>query len=62
MFVGAPLALASEPLGQSAFFYVGLALLVVALALPVSPGQTLGARARDIVRHLPGARWLGRRG
>jgi hypothetical protein len=60
MFVGAPLALASDRLGRGWLFFVGLALLVVALALPTQPGQTLEERLRGLARHLPGARWLRR--
>ena len=58
--MGAPLALASGRLGQRWLFYVGLALLAGALALPMSPGQTLGERMRNLARHLPGARWFRR--
>jgi hypothetical protein len=61
VLVGAPLALASERLGQRLLFYLGLALLAVALVLPASQGQTFGQRARNLARFLPGARWLGRR-
>jgi hypothetical protein len=60
IFVGAPLALASSRLGQRWLFYVGLALLVVALALPAQPGRSFKERAGDFVRHFPGARWFRR--
>ncbi len=60
IFVGAPLALASSRLGQRWLFYVGLALLAVALALPTQPGQTLKERMTNLVQHFPGARWIRR--
>lgn len=60
MFIGAPLALAAQPLGRPGLFYVGLALLVIALALPAKPGQTPQERIRNLVRHLPGLAWVGR--
>ncbi len=60
IFVGAPLALASGRLGQRWLFYVGLALLVLALALPARPGGSFKERAGDLVRHFPGARWFRR--
>ncbi len=61
MFLGGPMALASAPLGRPLLFYAGLVLLVVALALPATPGRTAGERARELLRHLPVVRWLGRR-
>ncbi len=61
IFVGAPLALASVPLETRWLFYVGLALLILALALPARPGQSPRERWENVVRHLPGARWLRRR-
>jgi len=60
--VGAPLALASSRLGQRWLFYVGLALLALALLLPARPQQTFGERMRNLVGHLPGARWFRRSG
>ena len=60
MFVGAPLALAARPLGRPSLFYVGLVLLVIALALPAHPGQTPRERARNLAKHLPGFAWIGR--
>jgi hypothetical protein len=59
--VGAPLALVAQPLGRHWLFYLGIVLLAVALVLPAETGQTLKGRARNLVRHLPGASWLGRR-
>ncbi len=61
IFVGAPLALASRPLEARWLFFVGLALLIVALAIPAAPGQTPKARLRHLRRYLPGLRWLHRR-
>jgi hypothetical protein len=61
LLVGAPLALAAQPLGRRWLFYLGIVLLAVALVLPAEPGQTLKLRARHLVRHLPGAGWLGRK-
>lgn len=58
MFVGAALALAAERVALNWLFYVGLAMLVIALALPAVPGQTLGERAKNLVAHIPGARWF----
>ncbi|NIN73535.1 MAG: hypothetical protein GTO46_16750 [Gemmatimonadetes bacterium] len=60
IFVGAPLALAADRLGQRWLFYVGLALLIIALAIPARPGQTLGQRLGSLVHRLPGSRWLRR--
>lgn len=57
MFVGAPLALAADPLGRPWLFYIGLALLVIGLIHPVHPEETLGEKLKNIVRHLPGRRW-----
>jgi hypothetical protein len=62
MFIGAPLALAADRVGQRWLFYVGLALLVIALVIPARPGRTLGQRLDGLVRHLPGRRWLRRDG
>ncbi len=58
LFVGAPLALAADRLGQRWLFYVGLALLIVGLLLPVRAGQTLGERFRNLSGHLPLLGWL----
>lgn len=58
MFVGAPLALASGPLGRRWLFFLGIALLVVALVLPARPGETLSDKLSAVVRHLPGSNWL----
>jgi hypothetical protein len=60
MFVGAPLALAADRLGQRWLFYLGLALLIIALAVRARPGQTLAQRWNSLVSHLPGSRWLRR--
>ena len=58
MFVGAPLALAADPLGQRWLFYVGLTLLVLGLAVPSRAGERPGEKLRNIVGHLPGRRWF----
>lgn len=58
MFVGAPLALVAHPLEAPWLFFVGLALLLIALAVPTRKGQTLSNRLAQLVRHLPGARWF----
>ncbi|UCC74843.1 MAG: hypothetical protein JSV86_09935 [Gemmatimonadota bacterium] len=60
IFVGAPLALAADRIGQRWLFYVGLALLIIALAIPARPGQALRGRIDYLIRHLPGARWIRR--
>jgi hypothetical protein len=60
LFVGASLALAAERVGWSWLFYVGLAMLVIALAMPSTPGQTLKQRASNLVAHIPGARLFRR--
>jgi hypothetical protein len=60
IFVGAPLALVAGRVGQRWPFYLGLALLIIALAIPARTGQTLGQRLDGLVRHLPGSRWLRR--
>jgi len=62
LFVGAPLALAADRLGRSWLFYVGVSMLVVSLALPSKPGQTVAERARNLAAHIPGARLFRRRG
>ncbi len=59
--MGAPLALAAQPLEAPWLFWVGLALLTLALILPSRPGQTIGERLRSIFRHLPVIGWIGRR-
>jgi hypothetical protein len=59
--VGAPLALAAQPLGQPWMFWLGLVFLISALLLPMQPGQRLGDRFQDIVRHLPLSGWLSSR-
>lgn len=57
LFVGAPVALLSQPMGSDVLFYVGLSLLVIGLALPARPGEALGEKIRAITRHLiPGRR------
>lgn len=61
LFSGALLALAADRVGLDWMFYVGLAMLVIALALPATPGQSLNERAGNLVRHLPGARLFRRR-
>lgn len=58
MFVGAPLALAAHPLEAPWLFFVGLALLLIALAVPPRKGQSLPSRLAQLVRHLLGARWF----
>lgn len=58
--MGAPLALAADRVGRPWLFFVGLALLIIALLVPVRPGQTLRERLDGLVRHLPGSRWLRR--
>ncbi|NIR45965.1 MAG: hypothetical protein GWN99_16135, partial [Gemmatimonadetes bacterium] len=55
---GAPLALAADRVGWRWLFFLGLALLVVALAIPARSGQSLGERLADLLRHLPGSRWF----
>jgi hypothetical protein len=42
-------------------FFMGLALLVIALAVPPKPGQTLKERTRSLARHFPFFGWLRRR-
>jgi hypothetical protein len=61
LFLGAPLALAADRLGRHWLFYMGLAMLLVSLALPSASGQTLGDRARNLAAHVPGARLFRRR-
>ena len=61
LFLGALLALAAERVGLGWLFYVGLAMLVIALALPAAPGQTVKERASNLLQHLPGARLFRRR-
>lgn len=61
IFIGAPLALASRPLESPWLFYVGLGLLLIALALPTRSGQSARERLSNFWRHLPGANWLSRR-
>lgn len=60
MFVGAPLALLARPTGRPWLFYSGLALLIVGLILPARGDETLKEKLRNIVRNLPGSRWLSR--
>lgn len=55
------MALAAGPLGATWLFYVGLVLLLIALALPPRGDQTVRERVRNLVRHLPGGRWFGDR-
>jgi len=62
IFIGAPLALLADRVGQRWLFYLGLVLLILALVVPARPGQTPGQRVGGLVRHLPGSRWLRRRG
>jgi hypothetical protein len=61
LFVGAPLALAADRLGRDWLFYIGLGMLVAALALPSKPGQTMADRAKNLASHIPGGRWFRRR-
>jgi hypothetical protein len=42
-------------------FWLGLVFLITALLLPMQPGQRLGDRFQDIVRHLPLSGWLSSR-
>ena len=58
MFVGAPLALASAPLGQGWLFFLGITFLIVALALPTKPGENLKERLGSLTQHLPGSNWF----
>jgi hypothetical protein len=61
IFVGAPLALAAEPLGQRWLFFVGITLLVVVLVIPAQPGQALGERLRELAHNFPILGRLGRK-
>lgn len=61
IFIGAPLALAAQPLEAPWLFWLGFALLVAALVLPSRPGQTIGERLRSALRHLPVIGWIGKR-
>ena len=61
IFIGTPLALAARPLDAAWMFYLGLALLITALALPARPGQMLKERLAEVIRHLPMVGWRSRR-
>ncbi len=58
MFVGAPLALTSAPLGQGWLFFLGITFLIVALALPTKAGENLRERLGSLTQHLPGSNWF----
>lgn len=58
MFVGAPLALASAPLGRPWLFFLGISLLILALVLPTRPTETLKEKLGALARHLPGSNWF----
>ncbi len=58
MFVGAPLALTSAPLGQGWLFFLGITFLIVALALPTKAGENLKERLGSLTQHLPGSNWF----
>jgi hypothetical protein len=57
---GALAALGGGSVGARWLFYPGLALVLLALALPNYPGQPWREKWRNLVRHLPAARWLRR--